>query len=337
MKNDLTCAVVRDLLPAYTEGLTEQETNEAVERHLEGCSQCRGLCSRMRRDAEKVPQTEEKELDYLKAVNRRGRRRTAGAVAVTLALVALLAGGIAAKVFVIGRPATAEGMSWSIQTDGNALDIRAFSTWSAVAYCRWETERQGDAVYIRANRVLPSWLYPTADYRTRISLEGVESVYLAGRLIWQDGEAITQRELELMDAVTEYVGSAPDVGRLCSLLGTAELGQATMALRTAQRPYRLTLTFTTGDTDTIHDAMTMNVFYLLALVENLDEVAWQAPDQSQRLWTVERADAYLQKLTAEYNQVFNDTMELPSVKDCGTPANLARLRRVTDYVEQYRR
>ena len=39
MKNDLTCAVVRDLLPAYTEGLTEQETNEAVERHLEGCPQ----------------------------------------------------------------------------------------------------------------------------------------------------------------------------------------------------------------------------------------------------------------------------------------------------------
>ena len=76
---------------------------------------------------------------------------------------------------------------------------------------------------------------------------------------------------------------------------------------------------------------------LLALVENLDEVAWQAPDQSTRVWTVDKADAYLQKLTGEYNQVFNDTMELPSVKDCGTPANLARLRRVTDYVEQYRR
>ena len=29
MKNDLTCAVVRDLLPAYTEGLTEEETNQA--------------------------------------------------------------------------------------------------------------------------------------------------------------------------------------------------------------------------------------------------------------------------------------------------------------------
>ena len=34
MKNDLTCGVVRDLLPSYVEGLTSQETNTAVERHL---------------------------------------------------------------------------------------------------------------------------------------------------------------------------------------------------------------------------------------------------------------------------------------------------------------
>ena len=33
MKNDLTCGVVRDLLPSYVEGLTAPETNEAVERH----------------------------------------------------------------------------------------------------------------------------------------------------------------------------------------------------------------------------------------------------------------------------------------------------------------
>ena len=34
MKNDLTCAVVRDLLPAFVEGLTSDETNTAVEAHL---------------------------------------------------------------------------------------------------------------------------------------------------------------------------------------------------------------------------------------------------------------------------------------------------------------
>ena len=40
MKNDLSCAVVRDLLPAYAEGLTAPETNEAVERHLAHCPEC---------------------------------------------------------------------------------------------------------------------------------------------------------------------------------------------------------------------------------------------------------------------------------------------------------
>ena len=34
MKNDLTCGVVRDLLPPFVEGLTSEETNRAVERHL---------------------------------------------------------------------------------------------------------------------------------------------------------------------------------------------------------------------------------------------------------------------------------------------------------------
>ena len=38
MKNDLTCGVVRDLLPSYVEGLTAPETNEAVERHLSDCA-----------------------------------------------------------------------------------------------------------------------------------------------------------------------------------------------------------------------------------------------------------------------------------------------------------
>ena len=32
MRNDLTCAVARDLLPSYVEGLTAEETGQAVDR-----------------------------------------------------------------------------------------------------------------------------------------------------------------------------------------------------------------------------------------------------------------------------------------------------------------
>ena len=54
MKNELTCAVVRDLLPSYVEGLTSEETNQAVESHRSGCPDCAA-----RRDAMAAPEDAE--------------------------------------------------------------------------------------------------------------------------------------------------------------------------------------------------------------------------------------------------------------------------------------
>ena len=123
MKNDLTCGVVRDLLPSYVEGLTSQETNTAVERHLADCPDC----TRLRADlaGETPPPPEEvKEVDYLKKVKRRGRRRVVAAVAVTVLVLAL---GIAAKLFLIGSPAnwdTWENYNFTARTNvPNQLDI----------------------------------------------------------------------------------------------------------------------------------------------------------------------------------------------------------------------
>lgn len=48
-RNSLDCCVVRDLLPAYLEGLTEEETSAQVRAHLEGCENCRELEKDMRR------------------------------------------------------------------------------------------------------------------------------------------------------------------------------------------------------------------------------------------------------------------------------------------------
>lgn len=338
MKNDLTCAVVRDLLPAYTEGLTEEETNQAVERHLDACPQCRGRCDAMRLDAALPSPAEEREVDYLKTVNRRGKRRTLRAVAATALIAALLIGGAALKLFVIGEPASAAGMSWTLQEDGGAVNLRAFSTWSGIAYCRWETKQEGDTVYIRANKVLPSWLYPTADYRTRIPLDGVESVYLAEQLIWQDGEAIFASTMDLAALQTPYTGDAPALGAIAEALGLHGLGDFTNSLRTGHEPYGWTVDFTTGDPDTIHDAMTLNALYMLALVDNLGEVAWTAPDGSSRTWTTEDAGRHLRRLVEEYNTVYDRAMEVPSsIKDWSTPAGLARLEKLTVYVRDYKR
>lgn len=44
----LSCSVVRDLLPAYIEGLTEDETTRLVGEHLAECADCRALEETMR-------------------------------------------------------------------------------------------------------------------------------------------------------------------------------------------------------------------------------------------------------------------------------------------------
>lgn len=68
-RNNLDCCVVRDLLPAYLEGLTEEETSAQVRAHLEDCENCRELEKDMRAQVplEKAPKGT---LKFLKRVKR---------------------------------------------------------------------------------------------------------------------------------------------------------------------------------------------------------------------------------------------------------------------------
>ena len=68
-ENKINCCVVRDLLPAYIEDLTESETTALVKEHLEQCSFCRAIENDMRTSVpiEKVPK---RSLHFLKRVKR---------------------------------------------------------------------------------------------------------------------------------------------------------------------------------------------------------------------------------------------------------------------------
>ncbi|GAA6394607.1 hypothetical protein I4100191B2_20890 [Clostridiales bacterium] len=82
-RNNLDCCVVRDLLPAYLEGLTEEETSAQVRAHLEGCENCRELEKDMRVQVplEKAPKGT---LKFLKRVKR--TRLLAAVLSVVVAL-----------------------------------------------------------------------------------------------------------------------------------------------------------------------------------------------------------------------------------------------------------
>ena len=181
MKNDLTCGVVRDLLPSYVEGLTSPESNTAVERHLSGCPDCAQLRAALAGAPEQAAPEDTKVVDYLKKVKCRGWRRAAAAVAVT---VLLFTAGVAAKLFVIGTPIQTQGMSWTINTDvPGQLDIQVYAIWSGTACRQWETEQEPEPegiVRITCRQVLPSPISNYGDYRAVLSTEGINAVYLGG-------------------------------------------------------------------------------------------------------------------------------------------------------------
>ena len=158
-----------------------------------------------------------KEVDYLKKVKRRGWKRVTLAVLLT---VLVLLGALAAKLFVIGSPADAEAMSMGLWTDDGALQVEVSSAASAKAYWDWNTETADGIVTITAREGLVSPLHRTASAKFSVPLEGVEEVYLCGRLIWQEGliTVALQKFETLYEAQTPYVGDPSALNRIAQAL-----------------------------------------------------------------------------------------------------------------------
>lgn len=292
MKNipELPCAIVEDLLPAYMEGLTSAETNAAVEAHLASCPAC--AAKRAAMGAEEGPSPEEaeetaREVDYLKKVRRRSRRRVAAAVLGTLAVLMI---GFAAMIFVVGEPLDPDGVAVSgfVQGDG-VLQISPSSTASGIAFWGWTVEDRDGVVSITARSVLASPLFRDGTGTVEVSLEGVTEIWLGeageGRMIWQDDTMILADAWALYQAQTPYVGNNSAVGRVLAAVDTwygPPIVDYTISLQTSAEPYGLTIHFDDitahVDREGIVRAIDQRMYALapalLALIGNLERVQW---------------------------------------------------------------
>ena len=352
MKNipELPCAVVEDLLPAYMEGLTSEETRQAVEAHLASCPAC--AAKRAAMGAEEGPSPEEaaetaREVDYLKAVRRRSRRRVAAAILCTV-LVLLL--GFAAKIFVIGEPLGPTGVTVAAQRMDDVLRVKVSSAVSGNAFWDWTVENQDGVVSITARSVLVSPLFRDGTGTVEVPLEGVTEVWLGqagtGRMIWQDDTAILADAWALYQAQTPYVGDNSAVGRVLAAVDTwygPPIVDYTISLQTSSEPYGLTIHFSDvtahilGAGKAIDDWMYEMSPTLLALIGNLGQVQWTyaAPDGTAvtRSVTLEEVDQALPDWIDAYNLDAGADWTAPeSIKDyAASPAAVQRLIDLTDY------
>lgn len=352
MKNipELPCAIVEDLLPAYVEGLTSEETTAAVEAHLASCPAC--AAKRAAMGAEEGPSPEEaaetaREVDYLKAVRRRSRRRVAAAILCTV-LVLLL--GFAAKIFVIGTPLNPGGVAVDTQEEGGALQVGISSLGSGNAFRDWTVDNQDGVVSITARSVLVSPLFRDGTGTVEVPLEGVTEIWLGqageGRLVWQEGTEISPDAWALYQAQTPYVGDNSAVGRVLAAVDTwygPPIVDYTISLQTSSEPYGLTIHFdsvtayVSGAGRSLDKRMYAIAPSLLALIGNLGQVQWTyaAPDGTAvtRSVTLEEVDAALPDWIAAYDLDAGADWTAPeSVKDyAASPAALQRLLELTDF------
>lgn len=70
MKKDIRCSIVQDLLPNYIEKLTSDDTNQAVEEHLDTCEACKTEYEQMAAENSNLVKVLMIELNFLKKVKR---------------------------------------------------------------------------------------------------------------------------------------------------------------------------------------------------------------------------------------------------------------------------
>ena len=352
MKNipELPCAVVEDLLPAYMEGLTSEETRQAVEAHLASCPAC--AAKRAAMGAEEGPSPEEaaetaREVDYLKAVRRRSRRRVAAAVLGTLLV---LTAAFAAKVFVIGTPLNPDGVAVDTQEEDGVLQVGISSLGSGNAFWGWKVENQDGVVSITGRSVLVSPLFRDGTGTVEVPLEGVTEIWLGrageGRLVWQEDTEISPDAWALYQAQTPYVGDNSAVGRVLAAVDTwygPPIVDYTISLQTSSEPYGLTIHFdsvtayVSGAGRSLDKRMYAVAPSLLTLIGNLGEVRWTyaAPDGTAvtRSVTLEEVDAALPDWIAAYDLDAGADWTAPeSVKDfAASPAKVQQLADLTDF------
>lgn len=115
----MKCDIIRDLLPAYIEGLTSAASNEEIEKHLAGCGECRTFHREMAgKIREEVPVAGDKEVDYLKKVRISYIRKAAVAAGSVVVCLLVLIG-----LFAVGFSVSSQDMDMTYEVMDNHLEI----------------------------------------------------------------------------------------------------------------------------------------------------------------------------------------------------------------------
>lgn len=84
------CKIVQDLLPSFVDNLTNKETTEWVKEHLKECEKCKTTYENMKNVEEQESKIEEKEIDFMKKINKKIKLLISTIVLIVLCLLIII-------------------------------------------------------------------------------------------------------------------------------------------------------------------------------------------------------------------------------------------------------
>ncbi len=315
MRKNLDCEIVRDLLPSYADGLTNETTNKTVEEHLADCTDCADTLRLMREPEEqKAPPTAE--VDYLKKV-RRHSSRTGIVFGIVMLAVAMIL--IFARLFLIGSASVATDANLAATVVDNTVYVSGNFVSSSEGLARITFEESAGIVNIRIYAAPRSFVSRNSfSEKYTVQSDSVGMVRCGDLILWENGLQISPVASQLFAAKNPFVGDMPSNTRIASILGVYEqFGTYANELQTSSEPYGWTLCLDTqveeDEVSTARDIMTADSYVMLAAVGNLGYVTWEyQTDAGSRQYTVttEDASAYAGRDIKECAQSASDLQAL---------------------------
>lgn len=112
----MKCEIIRDLLPSYIDGLTSEESNLEIEKHIEECTLCNEIYNQMKTEIKSQPIIcDEEKINPFKKLNTRMLKSVVATVLICVMIV-----GIYLYLFAFGWKVNSEDMNIQYDyTDGN--------------------------------------------------------------------------------------------------------------------------------------------------------------------------------------------------------------------------
>ncbi|MBN2899067.1 MAG: DUF4825 domain-containing protein [Clostridia bacterium] len=326
MKNDLSCEVVQDLLPSYVDELTNEVTNQSVEKHIEHCTNCGEILKRMKEEEISEMKTQKQDIDFLKKTRQKTKLH--------IFLVALIVGFVVIAValinaFLIGKDignpdlvqVEAMVMNGQIMLKGNLKD-------SGRGIAEVKIDDEDGIVHVTVSATKQSSFHKNYFHVNYETTTVVSQIWLGDRILWDNGDPISEEVSKLYNSKHPYIGNMPENAESALALGIREdIGNYTNELQTKNAPYGWKMIgkqdYAPESQRKVEIQMKAYASALISVIDNLGYVTFEyTVDGEQYLLTFTEKDA--------------DMLAGQSVKNMAkTPCGLQELMKILNLSDGY--